>query len=233
MTLYSEAVDRLFSARVAPKLWLAALAAYIASDIAWLFSETEDGSRIAMVILSLALLVAIMIAQWRVIRSMSGAPDSQRGSIEGCISWSILSCLIYVGIPIAIVVGIWGVDVMDHELASPLLTVGIAVMASLVSPMLVHTTGQVIGANGISFGKTLDGCRPFYLQLVLANAVISVGLWGAADVLISIVEPGMISPQAIILTIGSALLHFIAFILLTALMTLAWSKVSQQQHEAI
>ena len=233
MTLYSEAVDRLFSAHVAPKLWLAALAAYIATDIALLFSETEDGSRIALLILSLALLVAFMIAQWRVIRSMSGAPDSQRGSIEGWISWSILSCLIYVGIPIAIAVGIWGVDVMDHELASPLLTVGIAVMASLVSPMLVHTTGQVIGANGISFGKTLDGCRPFYLQLVLSYALVLAGLWGAADVLLSFVEPGIINAQSILLTIGYALLHFIAFILLTALMTVAWSKVSQQQHEAI
>jgi hypothetical protein len=223
----------LLSARVAPKLWLAALAAYIASDIALLFSETEDGSRLALLILSLALFVAIMIAQWRVTRSMSGAPDSQRGSLGGWISWSILSCLIYFGIPIAIVVGIWGVDALDQLSATPLLLITFAIMASLVSPMLVHTTGQVIGANGISFGKTLDGCRPFYLQLVLPYALVLAGLWGAADVLVSFVEPGIINAQSILLTIGSALLHFIAFILLTALTTVAWSKVSQQQHEAI
>jgi hypothetical protein len=233
MTLYSEAVDRLFSARVAPKLWLAALAAYIASDIALLFSEAEDVTQIAVSILSLALFIAVMIAQWRVTRSMSGAPDSQRGSIEGWIGWLILSALIYIGIPIAIMFGIWGVNALEHELARLLFLVGTTVIASLVSPMLVHTTGQVIGANGISFGKTLEGCRRFYLELGLANAAISAGLWGAADVLISFVEPGVISPQTIMLTIGSTLLEFIQFILLTALMTVAWSKVSQQQHEAI
>lgn len=233
MSLYSEAFDRLFSAKVAPKLWVGALTVYIALDIALLFGGTDDGPRIAVLFLSLILFVAIMVAQWKVTRSISSAPDTKAGSVDGWIGWSLLSLLVYGLIPIVIVVGIWGVDAMDQPSASLLLIVAIAVMASLVSPMLVHTTGQAIGAEGISFGKTLEGCRPFYLQLVLAHALIAAGLWGAAEVLLSFGEPGIINAQSIMVTIGSALIHFFAFCLLTALTTAAWFKASLQRHAAI
>ena len=232
MSLYSEAVDRLFSARVAPGLWLTALAVYLALDLAALFVEAER-QVIALLLFSLVVVVANIIVQWKATRSMSGAPDSQRGSVDGWIGWSLLSFLVYALIPIMIFLGIWGIDSFDQPFATPLLIVAIAVMASLVSPMLVHATGQVIGADGISFGQTLDGCRPFYLQLMLANTLISGGLWGGAEVLLSFTEPGVINAQSILLTIGSALFHFAAFGFLTALMTVAWSKASPQRDAVI
>lgn len=233
MSLYSEAVDRLFSARVAPRLWLAALAVYLALDLAALFDGTGEGQSIALSLFSLFVLVANLIVQWKATRSMSGAPDSQRGSVDGWIGWSLLSFLVYALIPIMIFLWIWGVDAFDQPSATPRLTVAVAVTASLISPMLVHATGQVIGADGVSFGQTIDGCRPFYLQLVLANALIPAGLLGGAEVLLSFVEPGVINAQSILLTIGSALLHFTAFGLLTALMTVAWCKASPQRDAVI
>lgn len=228
MSLYSEVIDRVFSARVAPMLWLAALAVYLASDLAMLFGGTGVGQSTVLWLFALIVLVAGIVVQWKVTRSMSGAPNSQHGSVGGWIGWSILSILVYALIPIMIFLGIWGVEAFGRPSATPLIFVAIAGMASLISPMLVHATGQVIGADGFSFGQTLDGCRRFYLQLVLANALISVVLWGGSEVLLSFIEPDIINAQSILLTIGSALLHFAAFGFLTALMTVAWSKASSQ-----
>ena len=232
MGLYSEAIDRLFSARVSPGLWFAAIAVYLASELALLFDGTGDGRSIAL-LLSLIVVAAIIILQWKMTRSMSGAPDSQRGSVGGWIGWSILGFSVYALIPTLIFLGIWGVDAFGRPSATPLIFAVITVSVSLISPMLVHATGQVIGADGISFGQTLDGCRPFYLQLVLANALIMAGLWGGAEVLLSFIEPDIINAQSILLTIGSALLHFTAFGFLTALMTVAWSKASSQRDAVI
>lgn len=150
MTLISESLKRLLSGQVALKIWALAFFSYLISDLILLLGDTAPTMKFVLLIVLIVTLVGMIFAQWKVTRAISKAPENQPGSVGEWLGWTFLGFLICAAVPSTIVSQIWGVNVLDAPLISPLMLVVYAALASLLSPMLVHASGRAIDARGPS-----------------------------------------------------------------------------------
>ena len=228
MKFANKAFDRAFSGLISWQLWLFALVTHLVVDLALLGSEAVVEQEDFYTALGLAALVAVIVAQWKFTRAFGEAPPEQHGSVGAWFGWTVVAFIPAVIILIAV---IWylGVDAIEDPPATRSIMIGMAAVVALLSPVLVHASGRAINANGPSLTECFRGCQQFFFPLALGYFVISAGCWALGDWLLTFVEPSLVDPVAVGLSIGSALCYFVAFFWTTSLLTLAWLRIDKSR----
>ena len=222
MDLIAQSVQRIFSGRIVPQLWLALILVHVfgmSSIVMWnddFFAEPVPLVLGGLVMIFIVTAVLIFVTLWKLIRALGDATDEEVGGVGPWIGWSIVAYL-----PASLINGILesgSEEGLTWLFSSIILSVGV----SLFVPVLVLADGRAITADGPSAADAIRHWSKNYISLFGAYLAASLPLLMAADGLAAIITTDRAADIG--LSIASTAVAFVSTLICTGITVSAYRK---------
>ena len=228
MSYLKDGFALLFSGRISPQLWGAAIVTNICVSLLTFAEHALGWTASVVTTTGLAAAFASLAVQWKITRALGDARTDQVGAVGAWMGWSLVSFLPAVIIPV-VVIGFTITDDMTVREPWWLFYIAAAGAVALIVPVSVHAAGRAIDDTGPSIGDCFDACRPVYFVLAFGYFVAWLLPALLSGLFLSLDTSDVFGWKSALLEVASSATFALSYLWTTAIAVLMWQKVQMRE----